>query len=148
MYKTILVPLDGSPRAEKILPHIEMLAECMKAEVILLRVYRLDFGQVDMVGHDPQFYETIEENCRLTIMEYLTAVKGKFQKEDKKVRCIAEEGDVVSTILNVADREGADLIAMCSHGRTGLARVFYGSVAAGVLHRIDRPLLLIRAEDS
>ena len=44
-------------------------------------------------------------------------------------------------------QEDADLIAMASHGRTGLARVFYGSVATGVLHKVDRPLLLIRAED-
>jgi len=44
------------------------------------------------------------------------------------------------------EREGADLIAMASHGRTGLARVFYGSVAAGILHKVDRPLLLIRSE--
>jgi predicted polyphosphate/ATP-dependent NAD kinase len=48
-------------------------------------------------------------------------------------------------ILSVAKREGADLVAMSSHGRTGLARVFYGSVASGVLHNVDRPLLLIRA---
>ena len=47
----------------------------------------------------------------------------------------------------MAARENADLIAMASHGRTGLGRVFYGSVAAGVLHRADRPLLLIRAQD-
>ncbi len=45
------------------------------------------------------------------------------------------------------EQEDADLIAIASHGRTGLAQVFYGSVAAGVLQRIDRPLLLIRAQD-
>jgi nucleotide-binding universal stress UspA family protein len=44
-------------------------------------------------------------------------------------------------------QEEADLIAMASHGRSGLSRVFYGSVAAGVLHRVDRPLLLIRSMD-
>lgn len=49
-------------------------------------------------------------------------------------------------ILDTADREGADLIAFASHGRIGLSRVFYGSVAAGALHRADRPLLLIRSQ--
>jgi nucleotide-binding universal stress UspA family protein len=63
------------------------------------------------------------------------------------VEVFAEEGPVVRTILDVAQRENVDLIAMASHGRTGLARVYYGSVAAGVLHQVDRPLLLIRAED-
>jgi nucleotide-binding universal stress UspA family protein len=51
----------------------------------------------------------------------------------------------VEAIIDAAEREGADLIALASHGRTGLANVFYGSVAAGVLHRIDRPLLLVRS---
>lgn len=54
-------------------------------------------------------------------------------------------GPVVEEIAQSAEREEADLIAMASHGRTGLARVFYGSVAAGVLHRLDRPLFLIRS---
>jgi nucleotide-binding universal stress UspA family protein len=54
-------------------------------------------------------------------------------------------GPVVGTILDVAKREGVDLIAIASHGRSGLPRVFYGSVAAGVLHGVNRPLLVIRS---
>ena len=56
-------------------------------------------------------------------------------------------GPVVEQIIKIADGEDVDLIAIASHGRTGLSRAFYGSVAAGVLHRIDRPLLLIRSDD-
>jgi nucleotide-binding universal stress UspA family protein len=52
---------------------------------------------------------------------------------------------VVETIILCAQRESADLIALASHGRGGLAGVFYGSVAAGLLHRVDRPLLIIRS---
>lgn len=54
---------------------------------------------------------------------------------------------MVSTLLAVAERENADLIGLASHGRTGLGRVFYGSVAAGLLNQTDHPLLLIRALD-
>jgi nucleotide-binding universal stress UspA family protein len=54
-------------------------------------------------------------------------------------------GPTAKKILEMSEQEEADLIAMASHGRTGLARVFYGSVAAGVLHSADRPLLLIRS---
>jgi nucleotide-binding universal stress UspA family protein len=50
-------------------------------------------------------------------------------------------------ILDVAAKENADLIALASHGRSGLARVFYGSVASAILQRADRPLLLIRAQE-
>ena len=48
--------------------------------------------------------------------------------------------------VDAAERERVDLIAMASHGRTGLSRAVYGSVAAGVLHQVDRPMLLVRAE--
>ena len=51
----------------------------------------------------------------------------------------------MQVILDTATREDADLIAMASHGRGGLARAFCGSAAVGVLHRVDRPLLIIRA---
>jgi nucleotide-binding universal stress UspA family protein len=56
-------------------------------------------------------------------------------------------GPVVESIIKAANTEDVDLIAMASHGRSGLGHVFYGSVAAGVLNRIDRPLLLIRSRD-
>jgi nucleotide-binding universal stress UspA family protein len=52
---------------------------------------------------------------------------------------------VVEKIISMAAQEGVDLIAPAGHGRGGLSRVFYGSVAAGLLHRVDRPLLVIRS---
>jgi nucleotide-binding universal stress UspA family protein len=106
----------------------------------------VDYGAADTVGHSPEFYEAIARNCKENVVVYLQNIQTKLKAENLEVRSIAEEGDVVSTILAVADREGIDLIAMSSHGRTGLAQFFYGSVAAGVLHKIDRPLLLVRAE--
>ena len=74
-------------------------------------------------------------------------IEEVFRKEGIEVETRVSDGPAVATIINVAEHVDADLIAMTSHGRTGLARVFYGSVAAGVLHRIDRPLLLIRSLD-
>jgi nucleotide-binding universal stress UspA family protein len=55
------------------------------------------------------------------------------------------QGPVVQAITDAAEREDADLIAIASHGRSGLSQCFYGSVAAGVLHRVDRPLLVVRS---
>ncbi len=77
--------------------------------------------------------------------QYLGAVSNAFREKGLDVQVLVEQGPVVRTILDVAEREDADLIAMASHGRSGLARVFYGSVAAGILHQADRPLLLVRA---
>jgi nucleotide-binding universal stress UspA family protein len=76
---------------------------------------------------------------------YLAGWQGEFREKGIEARRMVERGPVVETIINVAKREGADLIAMASHGRTGLERVFYGSVAVGVLHHVDRPLLLVRS---
>jgi nucleotide-binding universal stress UspA family protein len=56
-------------------------------------------------------------------------------------------GSVVKTILSEAEACGAEIIAMSSHGMGGLTSMFYGSVAAGVLNRIDRPLLIIRTQN-
>jgi nucleotide-binding universal stress UspA family protein len=147
MYKKILVPLDGSSRGEAILPHVEELAACLAAEIILLRVYEPDFSLVDPYGHPLEFYEALQEKWQDEVVAYLASVEGNLSKKGLRVRTLVEKGPVVSMIINVAERESADLIAMSSHGRTGLARVFYGSVAAGVLHQIDRPLLLVRAEE-
>jgi nucleotide-binding universal stress UspA family protein len=146
MYKKILVPLDGSPRSEAILPHVEELASRFEAEILLLRVYEPDFSLVDPYGHPPEFYEALQEKWQDEVVSYLEAIKKNLSIKGLTVRTLVEKGPVVSMIINIAERENADLIAMASHGRTGLARVFYGSVAAGILHKVDRPLLLIRAE--
>ena len=77
--------------------------------------------------------------------DYLTGIQERFKEKDISTdqRVSLDPSD--STITTIVNEEKADLIAMASHGRTGLSFVFYGSVAAGVLHRVDRPLLLIRA---
>jgi nucleotide-binding universal stress UspA family protein len=78
---------------------------------------------------------------------YLAALQGEFREKGIEAQTRVAHGPVVDAILESAESEGADLIALASHGRSGLSRVFYGSVAAGVLHRVDRPLLLIRSRD-
>jgi nucleotide-binding universal stress UspA family protein len=78
---------------------------------------------------------------------YLAALQGEFLEKGIETRTRVVSGPVVDAIIRAAEHESADLIAMASHGRTGLSQVFYGSVAAGVLHRVDRPLLLIRSRD-
>ncbi|MCI0398905.1 MAG: universal stress protein [Chloroflexi bacterium] len=146
MYKTILVPLDGSKRAEAILPHVEELAARYQAEIVLLQV--VDPVFVFSQPYDP-FPELNMEEAERRVGEveaYLAGRRGQLADKGVAARCVVEYGPVVQAILDVAERENADLIAMVSHGRTGLARVFYGSVTAGVLHRVDRPLLLVRAQ--
>lgn len=144
MYSTILVPLDGSHRAEAILPHVENLALCHSSKVVLLQVVEPKPLLIDGTNAVP---DIIEHDHHLKEAEaYLATQLTAFQEKGIETRIRLAEGAVVNEIIHVAENENAELIAMASHGRTGLARVFYGSVAAGVLHRIDRPLLLVRSE--
>ena len=145
MYKKILVPLDGSERAEAILPHVKNLAHSFKAKVIFFIVIE----PRHFIEHDEISYaSTYEEKRNHQIKEtesYLASILEHFREEGIKVQTLIGDGPVVKEILDAAESESADLLAMASHGRSGLSRTFYGSISAGVLQRIDRPLLLIRS---
>jgi nucleotide-binding universal stress UspA family protein len=78
---------------------------------------------------------------------YLAGILLQLQEKGINAKKRVVYGSVVSSIIEAAKQEKADLIAMASHGRTGIARVFYGSVAAGVLQSVDRALLLVRSLD-
>ena len=149
MYHTILVPLDGSKRAEAILPHVEELAQRNDVKVILLQVTEPEpiIINYDLVYTSPDL-ESYERRLKQDAENYLAVQRERFHKKGINAEIQVGQGPVVATIINAAEEVSADLVAMASHGRTGLARVFYGSVAAGVLHRVDRPLLLIRSSDN
>lgn len=147
MYSNILVPLDGSARAERILPYVEEIAIKFGSRITLLQI--VESGLTIVSPYDIAPYDAVEDAKRRVeeAKAYLSGLEGSFRSKNIDVRAFVESGPVVMAINDIAAREACDLIAMASHGRTGLNRVFYGSVAAGVLHRADRPLLLIRAQN-
>jgi nucleotide-binding universal stress UspA family protein len=145
MFRTILVPLDGSKRAERILPYVEDLAYARDSRVIFLRVVEPTPVITSLYSLMPYYSPEMAESAFNEAKAYVAELTGNFRAKGLDASLLVEMGPVVHTILEVAEREKADLIAMASHGRTGLARAFYGSVAAGILHQADRPLLLIRA---
>jgi nucleotide-binding universal stress UspA family protein len=145
MYQRILVPLDGSQRAEAILRHVEELALRFQAHVIFLQVV----GPAALVAAPEMAYVNMrrrEFDQRIKQAEaYLAAQQGKFRQVGIETKVRVTVGPVVEAIVKIADQEDCDLIALSSHGRSGLSQVFYGSVAAGVLQRVNRPLLLVRS---
>lgn len=78
---------------------------------------------------------------------YLHECQANLHSKNITSHVFVEYGPIVSTIIEVAEREKADLIAIASHGRSGLSRALYGSVAAGVLSQFNRPLLLVRSPE-
>jgi nucleotide-binding universal stress UspA family protein len=146
MYTKILVPLDGSKRAEAILPHVEELAKHYGAEILLIQVIEPASLDVSIFDVPPSYQvkEVMEETQ--TAKAYLADLEEKLKAQGFPVKVHVHYGSIVKTILDIADQEEADLIALASHGRTGMGRLVYGSVASGILHRAQCPLLLIRAE--
>ena len=144
MYNKILVPLDGSKRAEAVLPHVEEMANRYGAGIIFLLVDELQV----MLGWD----EVVDlSKCREEFNQrkrkaesYLAKHKKKFQEKGISADAYVVHGPVVKSILTAAEEMDVDIIVMASHGLSGLPRTFYGSVTAGVLQKIDRPLLIIR----
>jgi len=149
MYKTILVPLDGSKRAEAILPHAEELAQRYRARVVFVRIIEPIPYVMGPEGTPMTLREQELEQRQKDAKSYMDARVGEFREMGIEAKAEVLQGPVVQGITDTAEKVEADLIAIASHGRSGLSQCFYGSVASGVLNRVDRPLLVIRslAED-
>jgi len=145
MFEIILVPLDGSKRAEAILPHVEALSHCVGAQVVLLQVIEPVLLPYDPQGYMPEMDVERTEVRRQEASAYLEEVAARLKGAGVDVRIRIEEGPVVETILELCAVDKPRLIALASHGRTGLARAFYGSVTDGILHQCTCPLLVVRS---
>ena len=146
MYQKILVPLDGSKRAEAILPHVEQLAQRYHATVILMQVVLSTKVIMDHSnGYTADIQRRVSEQDKHEATSYLFSLVGEFREKGIDAEKVITHGPIVESIIAVANSEKADIIAIASHGRSGLPRVFYGSVAASLLQKIDRPLLLVRS---
>ena len=144
MYKIILVPLDGSKRAETILPHVENMALRYDAEIIFLQIISAPGEYQTLMSPDYRYQEAFEQHNK-DAESYLTSLVDTCRQKGIRAATKIGHGRVVETILKIAGDMNADLIAFSSHGRSGVKRVFYGSVASGLLSKVDRPLFLIRS---
>lgn len=153
MYKRILVPVDGSKVAEAALEHAVVLAKQFKAEVTLLRVTSVamltrqalgaaDDGQALITDIEP-----IVEQERKEARDYLRKVASKLSRRGVKAPAEQAEGAAAPTILEAARKLPADVIVMSTHGRSGLARAVFGSVAEEVVRHAPCPVLLVRAKE-
>lgn len=144
MYDTILVPLDGSKRAEAILPHVEEFARSVGSKVLLLNAmeHRVLYGGE---GVQSPLDEGDLKRRTKEAESYLANLVDDLRRKDIQVDSRVVYGSAVEVITKTAEEVDAGLIAIASHGRSGLGRVFYGSIAAGLLHVVDRPLLIVRS---
>ncbi len=145
--KSVLVPLDGSGLAEKILPFVNGVAKSMNLEIVLIRAYTSP-AESFVVGDGVLLngLQRIRDNVRQEMDTYLNGKVEQLQAEGlKQVSAIAVEGGGAEEIIDVARKTPDNLIAMSSHGRSGLERWTLGSVAEKVIQHSRDPVLLIRA---
>ena len=120
-YSKILVPLDGSRLAERVLPYVHALGRAYGTPVELLRV----FGPASDWLADPAhglYLHQIDANLRDIAHDYLISVKRSMESSELTVTCTVEEGDPVSWIVGQANKEPGTLVAMSTHSRSGIAR--------------------------
>lgn len=142
MYKRVLVPVDGSGVAESILPYIREIASPPDLDVILLQVNGI-IPPMAIEGTRNFGYDRIEARREQAEM-YLGLLAAEIRISGARVHTRVRLGDAADEILAVARDEEVDLIAMATHGRTGPARLLWGSVAESVVRRAPVPVFLVR----
>lgn len=147
-YKHILVPLDGSELAELALADAFGVAEMSQAEVTLLQIVApIDTVVGAETGH-PIFIDQQWETKKGNALEYLSTVCERLGCPEVQTHTVVEMGPPAEMIIDYAHHHPVDLIVMATHGRSGLPRWVYGSVADKVLRGADVPVLLVRAHST
>ncbi len=145
MYKKILVPLDGSELAKKGLEEAEKLAKFFEAEIALFQVvpFMPIYGSPELVT--PLI---VDEKQKEAVEKYLATLAEELKKKGFRVTTAVRTGQqVAAEIIDFAKEVGAELIVMCTHGRSGITRWVLGSTAHKILVRAETPILLIRSKE-
>ena len=135
MIERIVVPLDGSMTAEAILPQVRRVLYRNDSEIILVRAMPMPLVEEAIVTAEVELGAA---------REYVMGQVEKLQRQGVRVRHVLRRGSPVEVILDVVASEKATLIALATHGKTGLQRFLLGSVAEDLLRRSPVPVLLVR----
>jgi len=147
LVKRILVPLDGSKLGEVAIPYAEALAQVLGAEIVLFQAFTPPTveGAYRYSSIPPTAFKEREEKIRASAMDYLDSLGKAFQEKGLQALSVVREGSAPEQILEYAEANGIDLIAMSTHGRSGIGRWVWGSVTDKVLHAGDTAVLTVRA---
>jgi nucleotide-binding universal stress UspA family protein len=143
------VPLDGSELAETVLPTVAELAKQLEAQAILFRAYNIPYtAVVPADGYYPPIDYELIDNFRDEAVSYLEKkAEALKQLGVQTISCIAKEGLAADRIISLARETPDNLIAMCTHGRSGIKRWVLGSVTETVVRHSGDPVLVIRAQN-
>ncbi|MHA3890966.1 universal stress protein [Acinetobacter sp. GXMZU3951] len=143
-YHNILVPVDGSETSFAAVKQAAELAKVFGSKITVVQVLALDPYIAAEYITAAQTNDLIER-ARTSILSTLEEAKAKFSAEGLDVETRLLEGQVIhQEIINAAKDTNADLIVIGSHGRTGLKKLFLGSVAQNILGDTGVPVLVVR----
>ena len=161
MYSCVLVPLDGSALAAQVLPYAEMVAKSTGATVLLLRVMNPYPSELvrggmstfretdDQAGElpSPEGWEEVLGKINQDAEAYLAEMAASIRSDGVAVETVVKDGDPADCILEEADKDAGTLIAMSTHGRSGVGRWLLGSVTDKMVRSGRHPMLITRAQE-
>jgi len=149
MYEKILVPLDGSKLAECVLPHVESLAKGGQVKgVIFVRVaepVQPPLGGDEDLAFSIKDWKRVESQHRAAAQKYLLQLVSQLKYGDVSVKSEVIVGKAAESIADYVTKNEVDLIVIATHGRSGVSRWVWGSVADRILHSVCVPVLMVRA---
>jgi nucleotide-binding universal stress UspA family protein len=148
MYKKIMVPLDGSELAECVLPQVEAIATgCQVNTVIFVRIVEplvLPQGEAHIILDGDQ-QQKLESDMEAHAQRYLEQLVGRLQFGTPILETEVIFGPAAESLANYAEKNEVDLIVIATHGRSGVSRWVWGSVADRILRAACVPVLMVRA---
>jgi len=147
----ILLPLDGSFFSEAAVPYAAEMALGTGATITLLAVTEVpnvpSDRSPDIKPSWEEYREALTQEAKQQAEVYLNRVKAEIEKKKVKVVCQVVVGDISGGICDVADCQNVDMVVMATHGRTGVSRLVFGSVARRIADESCQPVLLVRPEE-
>lgn len=145
MYKKILVPLDGSPQAECVIPHLETIAKTGVKDIELISVVEpIEIPTRGRIAINEDDLKQIALELRSDAHKYLDLVAKRLTRSGIKVHPIILTGKPAESLINYIESNNIDLVIMATHGRSGITRLVWGSIAEKVVRSVDVPVLLVK----
>ena len=146
MYRKIMIPLDGSELAECVLPHVEAITNgCGVPEVVFVRVVEHVDLQPDWdYAADKELRQSMDAEIRARAEDYLREIASRVNYQGAKVNTMVISGKAAESLSDYAQESDTDLIVIATHGRSGVSRWIWGSVADRLLRSSKVPVLMVR----
>jgi nucleotide-binding universal stress UspA family protein len=145
MYQKIMVPLDGSQVAECVISHIETIAGKSATRVELVTVIEpLEIPTRGKIALSDDDIKQIDADGKKEAHKYLDQVSSRLKQAGVNAHAVLLTGKAADSLVRYANNNDVDLIIMATHGRSGISKIFWGSVAEKILRATAIPVLLIK----